>query len=156
MDGFDKMNDNTGWQKLANERDEDGNLTDMALAVDAINNTECDCRTDEHEPGTCLRCLCKTALMTERAEAILSGERNNVATSSEKIITRLRNSIVSAKSKEQIKEHADQHYQSIVWNLCEDRDFEIRKITNKFHEECSEKVKIAYDEFQKILSENSD
>jgi len=50
-----------------NERDEDGELTDMALAMDALVDLGCDCGVDE--PGTCLACICERALRAERAEA---------------------------------------------------------------------------------------
>lgn len=49
------------------ERDKDGNLTDWALACDALHNNGCDCGEDE--PGTCLACLCEAAMMAERARA---------------------------------------------------------------------------------------
>lgn len=49
------------------EIDHDGLLTDWACAMDAILDAGCDCGTDE--PGTCLGCVCKQALLTERRRA---------------------------------------------------------------------------------------
>lgn len=46
--------------KYKDERDEKGELTDLALAVNAIQSVGCDCGTDE--PGTCLACLCEPVL----------------------------------------------------------------------------------------------
>jgi len=51
-----------------NERDKNGQLTPMALALDALRNADCDCGTDE--PGTCLVCRCEAALRHERAMVI--------------------------------------------------------------------------------------
>jgi hypothetical protein len=51
--------------KLTDERDEHGYLTDVALAVAALEDAGCDCGTDEQ--GTCLACLCEAALKGERA-----------------------------------------------------------------------------------------
>lgn len=51
------------------ERDENGNLTDMALALDALEDFGCDC--GEGEEGTCLPCRCEKALRTERSRADL-------------------------------------------------------------------------------------
>ena len=50
-----------------NERDSQGNLTDWALACDALSNHGCDCGEDE--PGTCLPCLCEKAMRSERDRA---------------------------------------------------------------------------------------
>ena len=50
-----------------NERDNHGALTDWALACDALADNGCDCGEDE--PGTCLSCLCESAMKTERARA---------------------------------------------------------------------------------------
>jgi hypothetical protein len=44
------------------ERDADGNLTDWALAFDALGDCGCDCGVDE--PGSCLACLCEQAMRT--------------------------------------------------------------------------------------------
>ena len=52
------MTDNNNW--LAGERDAEGNLTPLALALDALSDHGCDCGTDE--PGTCLACVCEAAL----------------------------------------------------------------------------------------------
>ncbi len=57
------------------ERDENGNLTDTALALDALENHGCDCGTDEK--GTCLVCRCEKALRTERARAVRAEESSN-------------------------------------------------------------------------------
>ena len=48
------------WDEITNQRDAAGCLTDLALAVDALEDHGCDCGTDE--PGTCLACLCEWAL----------------------------------------------------------------------------------------------
>ena len=48
------------WSSLINQRDEKGNLTSLALALDAIADNGCDCPEDE--PGTCLACRCELAL----------------------------------------------------------------------------------------------
>lgn len=50
------------------ERDENGNLTDMALAIDALIDFGCDCGDDNDPP--CLGCLCEKALRTERKRAL--------------------------------------------------------------------------------------
>ena len=52
------------WLALKNECDASGNLTDLALALDAIRDQGCDCGTDE--PGTCIGHVCERALRTER------------------------------------------------------------------------------------------
>jgi len=49
------------------ERDAAGELTAMALAVDALIDNGCDCGEDE--PGTCLACRCEAALREECARA---------------------------------------------------------------------------------------
>lgn len=51
---------NEGWHALSEQRDEHGNLTTLALAVDAIEDAGCDCGADD--PGTCLACVCEAAL----------------------------------------------------------------------------------------------
>jgi hypothetical protein len=48
------------WADAIVERDEDGRLTPLAMALDAIRDHGCDCGEDE--PGTCLACLCEAAL----------------------------------------------------------------------------------------------
>ena len=48
------------WTEIKDQRDADGKLTKLALAVDALENNGCDCGTDE--PGTCLACCCEAAL----------------------------------------------------------------------------------------------
>ena len=50
----------TEWGQLTNQRDENGDLTPLALALDAIADNGCDCPEDE--PGTCLACRCELAL----------------------------------------------------------------------------------------------
>lgn len=45
---------------FAEQRDANGNLTDLALACNALQDNGCDCGTDE--PGTCLACRCEAAL----------------------------------------------------------------------------------------------
>lgn len=55
-----------GWSKLTDERGADGELTDLALALDALQDEGCDCGTDEQ--GSCLACKCELALITERTE----------------------------------------------------------------------------------------
>jgi len=56
------------------ERDEHGFLTDMALAVESLEDNGCDCGTDE--PGTCLACRCEAALKSERARGDEIGAAN--------------------------------------------------------------------------------
>lgn len=51
------------------ERDAEGNLTDWALACDALAVHGCDCAHEPGEPGTCLGCVCELALTAERARA---------------------------------------------------------------------------------------
>jgi len=48
------------WDKMIDEWDTDGNLTPLALALAALQDYGCDC--GDNEPGTCLPCLCETAL----------------------------------------------------------------------------------------------
>lgn len=49
------------WSKMHEQRDQDGLLTPLALALDALAHGDgCDCGTGE--PGTCLACLCEAAL----------------------------------------------------------------------------------------------
>jgi hypothetical protein len=48
------------WLNMAEQRDVDGNLTDLALALNAISDIGCDCGTDEDE--SCVCCLCEQAL----------------------------------------------------------------------------------------------
>ena len=50
-----------------NERDSNGNLTNWALAADALSDHGCDC--ENYEDNTCLACLCEQALRTERKRA---------------------------------------------------------------------------------------
>lgn len=53
------------WGRMNEERDENGELTDLALALDAISDVGCDCGTDE--PGSCFACLCEAALKSLHA-----------------------------------------------------------------------------------------
>jgi len=48
------------------ERDAAGNLTDWALACDALSDHGCDC--GEGDAGTCLPCLCERAMKAERSK----------------------------------------------------------------------------------------
>jgi hypothetical protein len=48
------------WFHAKNERDENGELTPLALAIDALEGNGCDCGEDEK--GTCLACRCEAAL----------------------------------------------------------------------------------------------
>ena len=48
------------WTKLKDERDAEGLLTPLALALDALEDNGCDCGEDE--PGPCLACRCEAAL----------------------------------------------------------------------------------------------
>lgn len=50
------------------ERDAHGDLTDWALACQAMVDAGCDCGTDE--PGTCFGCLCERAMKAERAKVV--------------------------------------------------------------------------------------
>lgn len=56
----------SSWNKMINERDAEGNLTPLALALDALQDHGCDCGTDE--PGTCLACRCEAALRAQWEE----------------------------------------------------------------------------------------
>lgn len=51
------------WGTMNRERDENGELTDLALALNAISDNGCDCGTDE--PGSCVACLCEAALKSQ-------------------------------------------------------------------------------------------
>jgi len=51
------------WSNMIEQRDAAGNLTDLALALDALSDNGCDCGEDE--PGTCLACVCERALRTQ-------------------------------------------------------------------------------------------
>jgi hypothetical protein len=51
---------NAEWLNAQHERDNNGNLTPLAMALNAISDYGCDCGDDE--PGTCLTCLCENAL----------------------------------------------------------------------------------------------
>ena len=68
-----KMN----WFHAKNDRDENGELTPLALAIDAIEGNGCDCGEDE--PGTCLACLCEAALkyLFEKLERLENGLTEN-------------------------------------------------------------------------------
>lgn len=46
--------------RYIDQRDSNGLLTNLALAVDALEGNGCDCGPDE--PGMCLACLCTAAL----------------------------------------------------------------------------------------------
>lgn len=46
--------------RIEDERDQHGLLTPLASALCAIRDDGCDCGTDE--PGTCVNCLCESAL----------------------------------------------------------------------------------------------
>lgn len=48
------------WSDMNYERDAEGNLTPLAIALDSISGNGCDCGEDE--PGTCLACVCEAAL----------------------------------------------------------------------------------------------
>lgn len=48
------------WLNARLETDENGDLTPLAIALNAISANGCDCGTDE--PGTCLACVCEKAL----------------------------------------------------------------------------------------------
>ena len=63
------MSDHWWGMDLLEQRDADGNLTPLALALDAIQNNGCDCGTDE--PGSCMACICEAALrdIWERLQA---------------------------------------------------------------------------------------
>jgi hypothetical protein len=56
------------WLEIIDQRDNHGNLTALALAVDALVNEGCDCGPDES--GTCVFCRCEAALkaLWERLE----------------------------------------------------------------------------------------
>jgi len=48
------------WLNARTETDKNGELTPLAIALNAIVSNGCDCGTDE--PGTCLSCVCEKAL----------------------------------------------------------------------------------------------
>lgn len=54
------MSDATAWSDTIHEHDTAGNLTPLAMALNALVDEGCDCGNDE--PGTCLECLCEAAL----------------------------------------------------------------------------------------------
>jgi hypothetical protein len=51
------------FERRIDERDADGDLTPMALALSAIADNGCDCGVGEE--GSCLACLCESALRAE-------------------------------------------------------------------------------------------
>lgn len=69
------------WSEMKNQRDADGNLTPLAMALDAIERycafyrgtfrgfgNECDfetCGCGEGDGGSCLTCLCESALKAQ-------------------------------------------------------------------------------------------
>jgi hypothetical protein len=67
------------WSNVIEQRDAAGNLTDLALAVDALSDNGCDCGEDE--PGTCLACVCERALRAqwEQWEALRAEVRSRSA-----------------------------------------------------------------------------
>ena len=58
------------WSGLVEERDAEGMLTDLALALDALRDAGCDCDGPPDEYGTCVACRCERALRTERERAL--------------------------------------------------------------------------------------
>lgn len=48
------------WSDMIEQRDSEGKLTDLALALNALAETGCDCGTDEDV--SCVGCLCERAL----------------------------------------------------------------------------------------------
>lgn len=56
--------DNERGIDVSEERDDDGLLSNWALAQDALQDAGCDCGQDE--PGMCLMCRCRAALDEER------------------------------------------------------------------------------------------
>jgi len=53
------------WIDANKQRDENGKLTSLAIALQALEDNGCDCPEydrDPDEPGTCLVCLCEAAL----------------------------------------------------------------------------------------------
>jgi hypothetical protein len=48
------------FEDMIEQRDSEGKLTRLAMALHALADHGCDCGTDE--PGTCLGCLCEAAL----------------------------------------------------------------------------------------------
>jgi hypothetical protein len=58
----------SNWLDMKNERNENGELTDLALALDAIAEDPegCDCGVDEL--GSCRLCLFETALKSQWTE----------------------------------------------------------------------------------------
>jgi hypothetical protein len=51
------------WSKVKEERDAVGNLTDLALAIQALEDIGCDCGEDKN--GSCLACTCERALRAQ-------------------------------------------------------------------------------------------
>lgn len=62
------------WSNANLERDENGNLTPLAMALNAMSDYGCDCADDE--PGTCLTCLCEQALR-DMYMRLLKYKKNN-------------------------------------------------------------------------------
>lgn len=52
-----------GWSEMNKERDGNGELTDLALALEGLEGLGCDCGTDES--GSCVGCLCEAALKSQ-------------------------------------------------------------------------------------------
>jgi len=59
------MNNEDLKAKLHLERDKNEFLTNMAMALDALDCVECDC--DSEQP--CLKCICELTLLEERVNA---------------------------------------------------------------------------------------
>jgi hypothetical protein len=62
---------------LRNERDVDGELTAMALAIQAIIDTGCEC--EEEERHTCIAGRCERALKKEREQSLTLRAELNTA-----------------------------------------------------------------------------
>jgi hypothetical protein len=52
----------TSWWDMNKQTDENGNLTPLALALQAIGDNGCFYEGDEPCDGTCIPCLCEKAL----------------------------------------------------------------------------------------------
>lgn len=63
MKSRDKLIEEWSSPSMKEQRDASGNLTSLALAINALEDHGCDCGTDE--PGTCLACLCEAALRSQ-------------------------------------------------------------------------------------------
>lgn len=64
------------WLDMEHDRDDNGHLTPLAVALDALSDHGCDCGNDE--PGTCLACVCENALRYMYEKMNRKGKADNL------------------------------------------------------------------------------